>query len=137
LTGNRESIKRITDAVGFHFQQESHGYIHPVVLIFLSPEGKITSYDYLSKYQYGVEYPIIFSPAELTLELANASRGTVCSGLKKQVLYCFTHQPANRDRFFRLLSVAGVVTLLSVIGFFVYLKTTGRKRDSERGKVNE
>jgi protein SCO1/2 len=136
LTGDRENIKRITDAVGFHFQQESHGFVHPVALIFLSPEGKITGYDYLSKYQYGVEYPIIFSPAELTMELANASRGTVSSGLKKQVLYCFTHQPANQNRFFTLLSVAGVVTLLSVIGLFVYLRSTGKKRDSESGKSN-
>jgi protein SCO1 len=136
LTGDRESIRSITDAIGFHFQQDGHGFIHPVVLIFLSAEGRITGYDYLSKYQYGVEYPIIFSPAELTLELANASRGTVMSSVKKQVLYCFSHQPANQDRFFMLLSVAGVVTLLAMIGFFIYLKTTGRKRDLESGKVN-
>jgi len=134
LTGDRESIKSLTDAVGFHFQQESHGFIHPVVLIILSQEGKITGYDYLSKYQYGVEYPIIFSPAELTVELANASRGTVSSTLKKQVIYCFTHQPANQDRFFRLLSIAGMITLLLVIGFFVYLKTMGEESDPENRK---
>jgi protein SCO1/2 len=136
LTGDRKSVKGITDAVGFHFQQESHGFVHPVVLIFLSPEGKITGYDYLSKYQYGVEYPIIFSPAELMVELANAARGTVSSSLKKQVLYCFTHQPANQDRFFRILSVAGVVTLLSVVGFFIYLRASSRKRDSAGGKAH-
>jgi hypothetical protein len=80
-----------------------------------------------------VEYPIIFSPAELTVELANASRGTVSSSLKKQTIYCFTHQPAKQDGFFRLLSVAGVSTLLSVIGLFVYLRASGRKRNSESG----
>jgi protein SCO1/2 len=131
LTGDRESIKGITDAVGFHFQQESHGFVHPVALILLSPEGKITGYDYLSKYQYGVEYPIIFSPAELTVELANASRGTVSSSLKKQVLFCFTHQPANQGLFYNLLSAAGAVTLLLVVILFIYLKVTSKKRNSE------
>jgi len=131
LTGDRESIKGITDAVGFHFQQESHGFVHPVALILLSPEGKITGYDYLSKYQYGVEYPIIFSPAELTVELANASRRTVSSSLKKQVLFCFTHQPANQGLFYNLLSAAGAVTLLLVVILFIYLKVTSKKRNSE------
>lgn len=127
LTGSGESIRRITEAFGFHYRRESHGFIHPEVLVFLSPGGKITGYHYVSKYQYGLEYPVTFSAAELTAGIVNASRGTPAFSIRKTVLYCFPHEPAGQERFFRLLSVTGVVTLLSIAAFFVYLKVTGRK----------
>ena len=130
LTGDRESIARITDAVGFHFQRDLHGFIHPVVLVFLSPRGVITGYHYVSRYQYGVEYPVTFSAAELNAELADASRGVVTLGVTKPVLYCFTHQPVGQERFFNLLVVTGIVTLLSVASFFVYLSRTSRRSGS-------
>ena len=130
LTGDRENIARITDAVGFHFQRDLHGFIHPVVLVFLSPRGVITGYHYVSRYQYGVEYPVTFSAAELNAELADASRGFVTLGVTKPVLYCFTHQPVGQERFFNLLVVTGIVTLLSVAAFFVYLRMTSRRSRS-------
>ena len=130
LTGDRENIARITDAVGFRFQRDLHGFIHPVVLVFLSPSRVITGYHYVSRYQYGVEYPVAFSAAELNAGLADASRGVVRLGATKPVLYCFTHQPVGQERFFNLLVVTGIVTLLSVAVFFIYLRMTARRSGS-------
>jgi protein SCO1/2 len=127
LTGGRESIAHLADAVGIRFQRDSHGFIHPVVLVFLSPRGVITGYHYVSRYQYGVEYPVTFSTAELNAGLADASRGAVTRGATKPVLYCFTHQPPGQERFFNLLAVIGVVTLMSVAALFIYLRITSRR----------
>ncbi|MGO9951453.1 MAG: SCO family protein [Dissulfurispiraceae bacterium] len=130
LTGDRESIRRVTEAVGFSFQHDSNGFIHPVVLIFVSARRVITGYLYASKYQYDSEYPVTFSSAELNAGLDDASCGAVTLGVKKPVLYCFTHQPVGQERFFNLLAVTGVVTLLSVAAFFIYLRITSRKAGS-------
>ena len=130
LTGDGENIARITDAVGFRFQRDLHGFIHPVVLVFLSPSRVITGYHYVSRYQYGVEYPVAFSAAELNAGLADASRGVVRLGATKPMLYCFTHQPVGQERFFNLLVVTGIVTLLSVAVFFIYLRMTSRRPGS-------
>ena len=130
LTGDRENIARITDAVGFHFQRDSHGFVHPVILVFISPKGVITGYHYVPRYQYGAEYPVAFSSAELTAGLSDAARGAVTIGVSKSALYCFTHQPESQDRFFNILAVTGIVTLLSAIGFFIYLKLTSKRAGS-------
>ena len=130
LTGDRDSIARITEAVGFRFQHDSHGFIHPVVLVFLSPRGVITGYHYVARYQYGAEYPVSFSSAELNARIDEASRGAVTHGATKPVLYCFPHQPAGQERFFNLLAVIGGVTLLSVAAFFIYLRMTTRRPGS-------
>ena len=130
LTGNKENIKRLTDAAGFSIERDSHGFTHPVTLIFLSPRRVITQYYYVSKFRYGMEYPVSFSTSELDAALANASRGNVIIGLNQPVLFCFTHQPEGQERFFNMLAVTGAVTLLSVAAFSIYLRMTSRRSSS-------
>jgi protein SCO1 len=127
LTGSRESIAAVTEAVGFHFRRDSHGFIHPVVLVFLASDGKITGYNYVSVFRYGVQSSASFSPPDLAAGLDKASKGLVSLEVKKPVLYCFPYQPAGQERFFRLLGVTGGVTIFSLIFFFIYLKVTGRR----------
>lgn len=127
LSGGRESIEKVTAAVGLNFRKEGHGFVHPVVAVILSPEGKITRYIPVSKYLYGVAYPITFSPVELTAALTEASQGKVGIGSTKSVLFCFPHEPSAQGKFFRLLEIVGTVTLLGMIALFVYLWGTTRK----------
>ncbi|HMK59754.1 MAG TPA: SCO family protein [Dissulfurispiraceae bacterium] len=128
LTGDRENIARITEAVGFHFKHDTHGFIHPVVLVFISSKGVITGYHYVSRYQYGAATPVSFSAAELMAGLSDAIHETPRLGVTRSVLYCFTHQPERYDRFFNLLAITGIVTLLSAVAFFFYLRLTTRRR---------
>jgi protein SCO1 len=132
LTGNRESIERLTRAVGFRFRKEVHGFNHPVVLIFLSPEGKITKYFPVTKYQYGAEYPITFSSFDLNVALAEAAQGKSVSGLKKALLYCFSHEPPGQSKFFTFIALVGIITLAAMAGFFIYLQVSTRRH--RRGK---
>ncbi|MBS3905651.1 MAG: SCO family protein, partial [Syntrophaceae bacterium] len=46
LTGDRESILKLMDAMGFYFKREGKNFLHPVALIILAPDGKITRYLY-------------------------------------------------------------------------------------------
>ncbi|MRR17754.1 MAG: SCO family protein [Deltaproteobacteria bacterium] len=128
LTGDHANIDRLTEAVGFKYRRDVHGFNHPVVLIFLSPQGKISRYFTVTKYQYGAAYPISFSSFELNVALAEAREGKPVSELKKAVLYCFSHEPPGQSKFYYFIGVIGLFTLLVLIAFFIYLQATTKKR---------
>jgi protein SCO1 len=127
LTGRKDSIHRLTEAVGFQYRRDSHGFTHPVVLVILSPQGKITKYMQVTKYEYGQAYPITFTPFDLDVALTEAAQGRAVTGLQKAVLYCFAHEPTGLGKFFGILSIVGVITLAAMAAFFVYLKVTEKR----------
>ena len=127
LTGRKASIDRLTEATGFKYRRDSHGFIHPVVLVILSPQGKITRYMQVTKYQYGQAYPITFSPFDLDVALTEAAQGKTITGVQKAILYCFAHEPTGLGKFFGILSIVGVITLVIMAAFFLYLKMTEKR----------
>jgi protein SCO1 len=130
LTGKKEPIKALTQSVGFSFQRDSHGFVHPIALIILSPRGKISRYIYIPKLGYGGEYPIIFSSVELETALYDARAGKIGTAVKRAFLYCFPHEPGQQKTFFRILSVAGIATLIGLIIFFILLKRPSPKKSA-------
>jgi len=133
LTGGRESIHRLTEAVGFSYRRDSHGFTHPVILIFLTPAGKISGYYYVTKFQYGAAYPITFSSFDLNMGLTGAVQGKTVTGFKKAVLYCFSHEPPGQSKFFNFMAVVGFITLAAMISLFIYLQVSARRYRRERG----
>ncbi len=127
LTGDRENIMRLARAVGVRFTRQEHGYVHPEVLIFLSPQGKITRYLQAPKYSYGIASPMIFSSVDLKNAFGEAAAGKVfLSGTDVTPLFCFLHEPANQERFFTIMKMAGALTMLGIFLLFVYLRS-GKK----------
>ena len=127
LTGREESIHRLTEAVGFRYRRDSHGFLHPMVLVILSPEGKIVKYMQVTKYEYGQAYPITFAPFDLDVALTEAAQGKAVTGVQKAILYCFAHEPTGLGKFFGILSIVGVITLVAMAAFFIYLKATEKR----------
>ncbi len=127
LSGRKADIDRLTEATGFRYRRDSHGFIHPVALVILSPEGKITRYMQVTKYEYGQAYPITFSPFDLDVALTEAAQGKAVTGIQKAVLYCFAHEPAGLEKFFGILSVMGAFTLAAMVALFIYLKVTEKR----------
>ena len=127
LTADRQTIRRMADSVGITFMRVIHGFVHPEVAVFLSPQGRITSYLYISKVSYGVGYPINFSSIDFTRALSDASKGITREGAKTAPLLCFPHEPEQQGRFFRILWIVGAITLFLMVSFFAYLNLTSRK----------
>jgi protein SCO1/2 len=89
MTGDRKNIEQLCTAVGFRFRKEHDGFAHPVALIILSPERRISNYIHCSKFSYGVEYPIIFSPTGLSQALTDAAQGRLGASSGEDFLLCF------------------------------------------------
>jgi len=132
LVGNQANIDRLTEALGFSYRKDTHGFNHPVALIFLSPSGKISRYLQVTKYGYGADVPIQFSSFDLNMGLTQATQGKEVTGFTKAILYCFSHEPPGQSKFFYILAVIGVVSLTAMAAFFVYLQVTTRR--IRRGK---
>jgi protein SCO1/2 len=125
LTGTEANIRKVTDSVGFYYEKQvgqdgREVYIHPAVLVALSPEGKIT------RYLNGVQQ----LPFDIQMALMEASQGTVRPTIAKTLLFCFAYDPKNKTYVFALEKVGAVVLSLILAGFFLYLVLTGRKKES-------
>jgi protein SCO1 len=127
LIGDEENIRKITEAVGFTYQKDMHGFIHPSVLITLSPEGKISGYMHVSKYEYGTAYPVTFSPYDLDTALKYAAQGKAAAEVTTPLLFCFPHEPPGQQKYFDFLAATGFATLIGMVALFAYLKATTKK----------
>jgi protein SCO1/2 len=118
LTGGKDNIRKLADAVGFHFKRVGEDFEHPVSLIILAPDGKIT------RYMYGTD----FLPFDLKMALMEASRGKIGPAISKVVRFCFNYDPKANKLVFNTLKVTGTVTLLFALSFVVFLLFKVRKR---------
>jgi protein SCO1/2 len=117
LTGDQENIRKLTDSIGFYFKREGKAFQHPVALIILSPDGKIT------RYIYGMD----FLPFDLKMAIWEASEGRVGPTISKVLRFCFSYDPKGRKYVFNTLKVTGIVTLAFAFAFILFLVFRGRK----------
>jgi len=127
LTASADDIARLTEALGFHFERHSHGFIHPSVLIILEPGGRISSYIHVSRTSYGVGYPVTFPPGTLSAALRRAASGATGVEDAAPLLFCYPGEPPAQARFFGLMTAMGAGTLVLMALFFVYLSTLGKR----------
>jgi len=123
LTGTRESILALTESVGFTFQRQGKEFLHPVVLVVLSGEGRIVRYIYGDR----------FLPFDVRMALTEASEGRVGSTVNRVLLYCFRYDPEGKSYVFDTMRVFGVSTSLAAVAFFLYLVLGGKRRRTTRG----
>jgi protein SCO1/2 len=122
LTGDKENIQRLADAIGFKFAyvQETGEYAHAAGIMVATPEGK------LSKYYYGIEYSV----RDLRLGLVDAGSGKIGSMVDQILLFCFHYDPltgAYGLTVMRVIRVAGTLTVLLVAGFVVWSLRSDKK----------
>ena len=123
LTGSQESIKQLTDAVGFRYAWDAkyQQFAHASGIMIASPEGKLT------RYFFGIDY----APADLRLSLEEATGGKITTAGDQVLLYCFHYDPSTGRYSLmvgRMLQLAGGFTVL-FLGTFLWM---GFRRDRRR-----
>jgi protein SCO1/2 len=113
LTGEKEMIDRLAEAVGFNYVWDEAGqqYAHPSGLMVLGPGGKV------ARYIYGME----FSPRDLRLALVEASDRQIASPVDHVLLFCYRYNPAVGKYSaiaFNTMRLGGAATIL-VLGLFL------------------
>jgi protein SCO1/2 len=120
-TANEASIQAISGATGFHYVRvpgpdgKMDQFAHSSVIMFATPEGK------LSKYLAGIDY----QPRDMRMALLEASQKKISNPVDLLILYCCSYSPSSGRytvSILRILSIAGMVTLL-IVGGMVFLLT--------------
>lgn len=127
LTGDAVDIRRFTDAIGFHFQRTKDGFQHPVVLVAVSPSGKIT------RYLYGGT-PLAFDLAMAATEAAGDKPGL---SITRALAFCYTYDPQGQRYVFNLMRVAGASVLFALLLFVVFLLAGSRRRRRAGGAAQD
>src|SRR5512143_101114 len=123
LTGDKDNIHKLTDAIGFHFKRVGQDFEHPVALIILAPDGKII------RYMYGAD-PL---PFDLKMAVLEASQGKIGPAISKVVRFCFSYDPKANKLVFNTLKVTGTVTLIFALSFILFLLFKGRRLHTKEG----
>jgi cytochrome c oxidase subunit 2 len=124
LTGDEANIKRLAEAVGFHYayDSESGQFAHASGIMVLTPEGKV------SRYFYGIEY----RPRDLRLGLVEASNNRIGSLADQVLLLCY-HYDIATGKYAPLavntMRLAGALTVaVLALAIFVMLRKERSKR---------
>lgn len=118
LTGDLNTIHRLTDAAGYSFKRQGVDFLHPVVVFVITKDGTIV------RYLHGTS----FLAMDLSLALMEAEEGRVGTTIRKLVTYCFNYDPEGKRYVFNLLRVSGTAILLTAGGFMAFLIFGGKKK---------
>lgn len=122
LTGDAESIERLTKAAGFkyYWDEESQQFAHASGVMMATSGGR------LARYFYGIEY----APRDLRLGLVEASAGKIGSPVDKMLLYCFHYDPATGKYGLTIMNVVrlmGSATVLALVAFILVMLRRERR----------
>lgn len=118
LTGEKENIYKIADAVGFKFKQTGLDFAHPSGIIIVSPHGKIT------RYLYGLE----FLPFDLKMAIIESQKGLARPTINKVLEYCFNYDPRGQGYTLSVTRVTGTIIIFIALIVFVSLLISRRKK---------
>lgn len=107
LTGNKNSIAVLADAVGFGYAYDRtrEQYAHPAVLMFLTPDGR------MSRYLAGIKY----EPRDVKLALFEAADGKIGTRAEQVYLSCYHYdaaQGAYAPAAVRIMQLGAAMTVL-------------------------
>ena len=129
LTGDEQNIKRLTDALGFHFKYDpaSDQFAHASAVMIATPEGR------LSRYFYGVEY----APRDIRLGLVEASKGNIGTPVDQILLFCFHYDPATGKYGALAIGSLRVASALFVLigGAFLFIVIRRESRHNKPGGI--
>lgn len=121
LTGTEANIGLLAEQAGFQFKRvaDVDQYVHPAVLTFLAPDGKVT------RYLYGIDYPV----RKVRNALVEASDGTVGTTLDRLILYCFQYDPVENAYVLQatnLMKLGALLTIAALVVLFLFLRNRER-----------
>lgn len=129
LTGQKNAIDALTDAVGFGYVRvpgpdgRLTQFAHASSIELVTPQGK------LAQYYLGVEY----SPKDILLGLIDASGNKIGSPVANILTYCYHYDPQTNKHSLivaRVVQLGGMITVAG-LGGFIFLSF---RRDLKLGR---
>jgi protein SCO1/2 len=124
LTGDQETVRQLTESIGFSFQKMADGtFVHPSTMVVLAPDGQII------KYVYGT-----FLSGDVDLALAEAAKGEPASSIRRFLEFCL---PANPKQVRQVLDALKWVSLGLLVAGGIGLVFLLRRKPSDRSRFEQ
>jgi protein SCO1 len=119
LTGSEDSIRRVTDAVGYRYKWDdaTKQWAHVSAIAVLTPEGHV------SQYLYGIE----FSSRDLRLSLIQASQNKIGTLVDRILLYCYHYNPETGKYGFIVMTAVRFASIATVLGLAAFILLNRRR----------
>lgn len=127
LTGGKDAIKAVTDAVGFRFKRvDGNTFVHPAALMAIAADGKIIRYVYGS-----------FLAGDIDIALSSAKSGAVVGSVRRLLAFCFNYDPKTSRSAFETIKIAVLVIFgVSLAGLWLYVRGRGRRSmKADKGRM--
>lgn len=118
LTGDIHNIRTFLDSIGFSFTREGKDFVHPVIVVAVSPKGMV------ARYLYGVN-PLAF---DLTMAATEAAKEQTGLSIKRVLAYCFSYDPQGKRYVFNFMKITGAGVLTMLLILLVSLLVAGPKK---------
>jgi len=107
LTGNKENIEKLSDALGFKFKREGDDFVHTAAIIVVSPKKKIT------RYLHGT----YFLPFDLKMAVIEAADEKSRPTINKILKYCFSYDAEGKTYVMNFTKISATIILLLILLF--------------------
>lgn len=127
LTGDKNNIEQLANAVGFHYQRLETGFNHPTTLIVLGSDGKI------SRYIRGITY----TPSDVEMALKEAAKGEVgatrpgASMSRSLMALCFYYNSETGTYIPNITRIAGLIILICAAIFVIVFLIRKTKKSQQ------
>ncbi len=126
LTGDQDQISALANAIGFRYayDPQSEEYAHPLAIVALTPDGRI------SRYLYGMDYAVL----DLRLALFEAGQGKIGSLVDQALLICYHYNAAEGTYSvlgLTVIRIGGALTVGAVAAFLFIMFRRDLRRDRE------
>jgi protein SCO1 len=111
LTGDSANIYALTHTVGYNFSRAGNGFIHPSVIMILSPKAKMT------RYLYGTSY----LPFDVKMAIIEAQKGLSRPTINRVLEYCFSYDPAGRKYTLQVTKITATIIIFFAATLFIIL----------------
>jgi len=113
LTGDAESIRKLTDEIGFGYKYDEpvKQWAHVSTVLVLTPDRRV------SQYFYGIEQ----DPGDLKYSLIEASGGKIGSVIDQALLFCYQYNASTGKyslMIMRVVRLASLAMALGIVGFW-------------------
>ncbi len=119
LTGSRDSIEHLTEAVGYRYKwdQQTKQWAHVSAIMVLTPDGRV------SQYLYGIE----FSSRDLRLSLVQASQNKIGTLVDRILLYCYHYNPDTGKYGLVIMNMVRLTSLATVLALAAFIILSRRR----------
>ncbi len=121
LTGDEQSITRLTNAFGYRFRKDNEDFAHSATIIFVSPSGKIV------RYLPGLK----LLSAHMKMAIQDAADGRARSFMQAIQRLCYAYDPEGKTYIVKVNRIILVGTLLTLGVFAGYLFFFGRNKPAD------